>query len=94
MNTSKDNLLKAFEEKAKQVQRYRLFAYRAERNNAPQADRLFKAAAEAGSVTAVNHLMALYYPVKSTKENLKEAIKVESYEAENLLPEMLDAAKS
>lgn len=94
MNTSKYNLLKAFEEKAKQVERYRLFAYKAERDNAHQAERLFKAAAEAGSVTAVNHLMAIYYPAKSTKENLKEAITVESYETENLFPEMLDTAKS
>jgi rubrerythrin len=28
------------------------------------------------------------------KENLKEAMTVESYEAENLFPELLDTAKS
>jgi rubrerythrin len=59
----------------------------------PQAARLFRAAAEAEAVHAANHLRALK-AIKSTKENLREAITGETHEFKEMYPEMIAAAKA
>jgi rubrerythrin len=55
--------------------------------------RLFRAAAEAETVHAHSHLRALN-GVKSTKENLNEAIAGETHEFKNMYPEMIEVAKA
>ena len=94
MRTFKDNLLKAFEEKAKEVVRYRQFAHYARRDKSYQAERLFKAASEAASTTAFNHLMACCFDDANVRDNLREAMAAASNDAEHVYPEMLDKAKS
>ncbi|HDY71639.1 MAG TPA: rubrerythrin family protein, partial [Nitrospirae bacterium] len=51
------------------------------------------AAAEAETVHAHNHLRELG-GIKTTKENLMEAIGGESYEFQNMYPQMIDDAKT
>ena len=92
MNQSEKNLERAFRKKAQEVLKYKLFAYRASRENAPQIERLFRAAFEAGAVRAFNHLMALY-PAGDAADYLRESIEQETREAETEYPKMLDDAK-
>ncbi len=54
---------------------------------------MFRAAAEAETVHAINHLKALK-AVKSTKENLQEAIDGETHEFTKMYPAMIEAAKA
>ena len=54
--------------------------------------RLFRAAAEAETIHAHNHLRALK-GIKSTKENLQEAIHGETHEFSEMYPGMIAAAK-
>ena len=51
-----------------------------------------EAAAEAEAVHAANHLRA-QKAIKSTKENLREAITGETHEFKEMYPEMIAAAK-
>lgn len=55
--------------------------------------RLFRAAASAETVHAHNHLRALK-GIRSTKENLEEAIAGETHEFKKMYPEMIDAAEA
>jgi rubrerythrin len=54
---------------------------------------MFRAAAEAETVHALNHLKALK-AVKSTRENLGEAISGETHEFTKMYPAMIGDAKS
>ena len=69
------------------------FAEKADKEGYSQAARLFRAAAEAETVHAINHLKALG-AIKSTKENLREAIAGETQEFKEMYPEMIKAAKA
>jgi rubrerythrin len=92
VNRSEKNLHSAFIKKAEEVLKYKLFAYRASREEAPQIERLFRAAFEAGAVRAFNHLMALY-PTGDVVDHLQEAVEWERREVERDYPKMLDEAK-
>lgn len=72
--------------------KYTAFAAQAEKEGYAQAARLFRAAAEAEAVHAANHLRALS-AVKTTKENLREAIAGETHEFKEMYPEMIAAAQ-
>jgi len=76
--TTKD-LLEAFAGESQANRRYLAFAAKAEQEGYPQVARLFRAAAEAETIHALNHLRALK-GIKSTKENLEEAIAGETHE--------------
>lgn len=65
----------------------------ADKEGYPQAARLFRAAAEAETIHAHNHLRALG-GIRTTKENLQEAISGETYEFNNMYPGMIEAAKA
>ena len=69
------------------------FAARAEQEGHPQVARLFRAAAEAETVHAHNHLRALK-GIGSTTENLQEAISGETHEFKEMYPEMIEAARA
>ncbi len=58
--------------------KYTAFAALADKDGCPQAARLFRAAAEAEAIHASNHLRALN-AIKTTKENLREAIVGETH---------------
>jgi len=86
------NLQDAFAGESQANRRYLAFAKQADKEGLPQVARLFRAAAEAETVHAHNHLKALG-GIKDTKENLLEAIGGETYEFKEMYPNMIEDAK-
>jgi len=86
------NLITAFAGESQANRRYLAFGKQAEKEGYPQVAKLFRAAAEAETVHAHAHLRNLG-GVKSTAENLKEAISGESYEFKKMYPAMIEDAK-
>ena len=93
MTKTEQNLLEAFAGESQANRKYLAFAKQAEKEGYPQAAKLFRAAAEAETVHALAHLRALGH-VKSTAENLREAISGETHEFRNMYPAMIEAAKA
>ena len=91
-NTEK-NLQEAFAGESQANRKYLAFAKKAVIEGYKQIAKLFRAAAEAETVHAMNHLRALG-SIKSTKENLEEAIGGETYEFQKMYPQMIEDAKS
>ncbi len=89
---SEKNLADAFAGESQANRKYLAFAKQADTEGFPQVARLFRAAAEAETVHAHNHLRALG-GIKDTKENLKEAIGGETYEFSEMYPPMIEDAK-
>jgi rubrerythrin len=87
------NLKEAFAGESQANRRYLAFAKKAEQEGYKQVAKLFRAAAEAETVHAHAHLRALG-GVKSTKENVQEAINGETFEFKKMYPEMLAKAKA
>ena len=88
-----ENLKNAFAGESQANRKYLAFAKKADDEGYPQIANLFRAAAEAETVHAHNHLRALK-GIRSTKENLNEAIEGETHEFVNMYPEMIEAAKA
>jgi rubrerythrin len=93
MSKSEEYLKEAFAGESQANRTYLAFAKAADEEGHPQVGRLFRAAAEAETVHALNHLRALN-GVKSTKENLEAAIAGETHEFTHMYPEMIEAAKA
>lgn len=91
MSKSEEFLKEAFAGESQANRKYLAFAEAADKEGFPQAAKLFRAAAEAETIHAHNHLRALK-GVKSTAENLKAAIDGETHEFEHMYPEMIKAA--
>ena len=92
MSKTDQNLAEAFAGESQANRRYLAFAKRADKDGYPQVAKLFRAAAEAETVHAHAHLRALGQ-VKTTEENLKEAIAGETHEFKSMYPAMIEAAK-
>ncbi len=92
MSNTEKNLLEAFAGESQANRKYLAFAKQADKEGYPQAARLFRAAAEAETVHAHAHLKVLG-GIKSTAENLKEAISGETHEFKEMYPEMIGTAK-
>ncbi len=92
MTKTERNLKEAFAGESQANRKYLAFAAKADQEGFPQAARLFRAAAEAETVHALNHLRALN-AIRSTQENLQEAIAGETHEFKKMYPEMIEAAK-
>ncbi|MFZ5447393.1 MAG: rubrerythrin family protein [Thermodesulfobacteriota bacterium] len=88
MDKSIANLKEAFAGESQANRKYLAFAEKADREGYPQVARLFRAAAEAETVHALNHLRTLK-AVASTAENLKEAIAGEVAEFQQMYPRMI-----
>jgi len=88
-----ENLKEAFAGESQANRRYLAFAKKAEDEGYHQVARLFRAAAEAETVHAHNHLRVLK-GIRSTKDNVLEAINGETHEFKSMYPEMMDAAKT
>src|SRR3990170_6423135 len=86
-------LKEAFAGESQANRKYLAFAAKADQEGFPQTARMFRAAAEAETVHAHNHLRALE-GIRSTKENLQEAIAGETHEFKKMYPEMIEAAKA
>ncbi|HIE27810.1 TPA: rubrerythrin family protein [Candidatus Poribacteria bacterium] len=92
MSKTLENLKEAFAGESQANRRYLAFAKKADEEGYPQAARLFRAAAEAETVHAHAHLRAMK-GVKSTRENIQEAIDGETFEFTKMYPQMLEEAK-
>jgi rubrerythrin len=86
-------LKEAFAGESQANRKYLAFAAKADQEGYSQVARMFRAAAEAETVHAHNHLRALG-GIKSTKENVQEAIAGETHEFKKMYPEMIEAAKA
>lgn len=87
-----DNLKNAFAGESQANRRYLAFAKKAEEEGFQQIAKLFRAAAEAETVHAHNH-MRIAWGIHSTKDNLKEAIEGETHEFMRMYPQMVEEAK-
>ncbi len=87
------NLQEAFAGESQANRKYLAFAKKADQEGFKQVARLFRAAAEAETVHAHAHLRALG-GIRSTKENVQEAIAGETYEFKTMYPEMLAKAQA
>jgi rubrerythrin len=93
MSKSVDNLKTAFAGESQANRRYLAFAKKADEAGFPQIAKLFRAAAAAETVHALNHLRAMD-GVKDTRENLEVAIAGENYEVVSMYPTMLAEAET
>ncbi|MCC7560477.1 MAG: rubrerythrin family protein [Methanobacterium sp.] len=87
-----DNLKEAFAGESKANRTYLAFAKKADEEGYPQVAKLFRAAAEAETVHAHNHLLVMG-GIGSTEENLKGAIEGEIEEFEAMYPDFIKEAK-
>jgi rubrerythrin len=92
MSKTEQNLREAFAGESQANRRYLAFAKQAEKEGHPQVAKLFRAAAEAETVHAHAHLRTLG-GIRSTAENLKEAIAGETHEFKKMYPAMIEEAK-
>lgn len=93
MAKTDENLKAAFAGESQANRTYLAFAKAAEKEGFPQVAKLFKAAAEAETIHALNHLRVIG-KVKSTAENLNAAVSGETYEFTKMYPEFIEAAKA
>lgn len=90
---SEKNLKEAFAGESQANRKYLAFAKKADAEGFKQIAKLFRAAAEAETVHAHNHLRELG-GIKSTKENLEAAVSGETFEFESMYPKMIEEAKA
>jgi len=93
MSNTEENLQSAFAGESQANRRYLFFADKAEKEGYPQAARLFRAAAEAETVHARNHLAAMD-GVGSTRDNLMAGAIGEHYEFTRMYPPFIEQAES
>jgi rubrerythrin len=93
MSNTQDNLQEAFAGESQAGRRYLFFADKADKEGHPVIARLFRAAAEAETVHARNHLEAMD-GIKSTRENLEVAISGEYYEFTQMYPGFITQAQA
>lgn len=90
MNTDK-HLKDAFAGESQANRKYLAFADKADKEGYLAAAKLFRAAAEAETIHAHNHLKALG-AIKSTAENLQTGVDGETFEFADMYPPMLEDA--
>jgi rubrerythrin len=93
MGKTQENLKAAFAGESQANRKYIAFAKKADDEGFPQIARLFRAAAHAETVHALNHFRAMG-EVKATAENLKAAINGENYEVSTMYPEFISNAEA
>ena len=93
MSNTRANLESAFAGESQANRRYLFFAEKAEKEGHPQIARLFRAAAEAETVHARNHLEVMG-GIGSTEDNLHAAAEGEYYEFMKMYPDFIEQAKA
>ena len=93
MSNTKDNLGAAFAGESQANRKYLFFAEKAEQEGHKQVAKLFRAAADAETVHAKNHLKVMQ-GIKSTRENLLAARGGENYEFTEMYPEFIKKAEA
>ena len=101
-----ENMLEAYKGETTASAKYAAYSKKAEQEGYHQIALLFKAASTAENIHANNHKAVLQesgvsvpvikpeFTVKTTKENLQDAIAGESYEVTTMYPEFLTAANT
>jgi rubrerythrin len=92
MSKSIEDLKAAFAGESQANRRYLAFAKKADDEGLTQIAKLFRAVAAAETVHANNHFRALD-GVKSTTENLQEAVNGENYEVVTMYPDFIKDAE-
>ncbi len=92
MNNTSENLKDAFSGESQANRMYLAFAKKAEKEGLPQIAKLFRAAALAETVHAMNHL-EIIGKTKSTIENIKTAVSGESFEFDEMYPKYIKIAE-
>jgi rubrerythrin len=90
--STNDNLKDAFAGESQANRKYLAYAKKAEADGFPQVAKLFRAAAEAETVHAHAHLRAMD-GIRSTEENLKDAIAGEGFEFKEMYPPYVASAE-
>jgi rubrerythrin len=93
MSNTSENLQAAFAGESQASRKYHYFAEKAEKDGQPQVARLFRAASEAETIHARNHLNVMS-GIGPTADNLKAAISGEDHEFTEMYPEFINQAKS
>jgi rubrerythrin len=93
MAKTNDNLQAAFAGESQASRKYLFFAVKAQQEGQPQIAKLFRAAAEAETVHARNHLNVMS-GIGNTVENLKAAINGEYEEMTEMYPEFIAQSKT
>ena len=89
MSKSEQDLKDAFAGESQANRKYLAFAKKADQEGFKQVAKLFRAAAEAETVHAHNHLRAME-GIRGTRENLDEALNGEVYEFQKMYPGMIE----
>ena len=92
MAKTDENLKVAFAGESQANRRYLAFAKKADEEGFTQVAKLFKAAAEAETVHALNHLRVTGQ-IQSTLENLTAAVSGETFEFNEMYPKYIATAK-
>ena len=87
-----ENLSEAFAGESQANRKYFAFAKKAQDEGLPQIAKLFRAAADAETVHAHAHLRVMG-GIKSTQENLQEAVEGEGHEFRTMYPPFLAEAE-
>jgi len=93
MSQTSDNLQEAFAGESQASRKYLYFAEKADEEGLKQIARLFRAASDAETVHARNHLKVMQ-GIKSTSDNLRAAIGGEHYEFTKMYPDFIKQAEA
>ena len=93
MSKTNDNLEFAFSGESQANRKYLFFADKADEDGQKRIARLFRAAADAETVHARNHLKVMQ-GIKTTKENLLTAIGGENHEFTEMYPAFIKQAET
>lgn len=91
MSKTTDNVQAAFAGESQANRKYLFFAEQAEKEGLKQIARLFRAAADAETAHARNHLKVIG-GIKTTRENLAAAVGGEHHEFTHMYPEFIKQA--
>ena len=87
-----ENLMEAFAGESQANRKYIAYSKKAEADGKKNAAKLFKAASDAETIHALKHF-EVADKVKSTVENLNDAVNGENHEYQSMYPEFLKAAQ-
>lgn len=87
-----DNLMEAFAGESQANRKYHAYSKKAEAEGRKNAAKLFKAASDAETIHAQKHF-EVSGKIKSTVENLQDAISGENHEYQSMYPEFLKVAE-
>jgi len=93
MGNTNDNLQEAFAGESQASRKYLYYAEKADKEDQKYIARLFRAASDAETAHARNHLNVMG-GIKSTADNLKDAIEGENHEFTKMYPDFIEVAGS